>query len=106
MGITLGRTRGVLSTLLLGLGLIPVADRLQYFPLFKCVFDRQKISMLTVFWVLLQGGPSPRELTTGCRTNGLFGQNVHQRLGELAIKCRNVRAFGHDFLNRDSQPLP
>ena len=69
-------------------------------------FDRQKISMLTVFRVLFDGGTSPRELTTGCRTNGLFGQNVHQRLGELAIKCRNVRAFGHDSLNCDSQPLP
>jgi hypothetical protein len=105
MGITLGRTRGVLSTLLLGLRLIPVADRLQYFPLFKCVFDRQKISMLTVFRMLLHGDPSPRESTTGCRTNGLLGQNVHQRLGELAIKRRNVRAFGHDPLNRDSRTL-
>jgi hypothetical protein len=105
MGITLGRTRGILSTLLLGLRLIPVADRLQYFPLFKCVFDCQKISMLTVFRVLLHGGPSPRKSTTGCRTNGLFGQNVRQRLGKLAIKRRNVRAFGHDSLNHDSQPL-
>ena len=36
--------------------------------------DRQKISMLTVFRVLFDGGPSPRESTTGCRTDGLFRQ--------------------------------
>src|SRR6516225_6131292 len=51
--------------------------------------------MLTVFRVLLHGGPCPRETATGCRTSGLFGQNVHQRLGELTIKRRNVRAFTH-----------
>src|SRR4029077_18819621 len=37
------------------------------------------------------------EPTTGCRTSGMLGQNVRQRLGELAIKCRNVRAVTHDL---------
>jgi hypothetical protein len=35
--------------------------------------------------------------TTGCRTGGMLGQNVRQRLGELAIKCRNVCAATHDL---------
>jgi hypothetical protein len=47
---------------------------MQGFPLFKRGLDRQKISMLTVFRVLFDGGPSPRESTTGCRTDGLFGK--------------------------------
>jgi hypothetical protein len=42
--------------------------------------------MLAVFGMLFDGDASPGEPTTGCRTNGVFGQNVCQRLGELAIK--------------------
>ena len=96
----------VLSRRLLRLRrLTDVTDGMQGFPLFERGLDRQKISMLTVFRVLFNGGPSPRESTTGCRTDGLFGQNVHQRLSELAIKRRNVRASSHDPLKRDSQPL-
>jgi len=44
--------------------------------------------MLTVFRVLPDGGAGPRESATGCRTNGMFSQDVRQRLGELAIKRR------------------
>jgi hypothetical protein len=53
--------------------------------------------MLAVFRVLLDGGARPGEPTTRCRTNGVFRQNVSQRLGELAIKRRNVCAATHDL---------
>ena len=33
-------------------------------------------------------------------SNGVFGQNVCQRLGELAIQRRNVRAATHDLSQR------
>lgn len=46
----------------------------------------------------------PCEPTTGCWTNGVFGQNVCQRLGELAIKRRNVRAATHDLLKGRDPP--
>jgi hypothetical protein len=40
---------------------------------------------------------SPGKPTTRCRTDGVFGQNVCQRLGELAIQRRNVCAATHDL---------
>ena len=52
--------------------------------------------MLAVFGMLFDGDASPGKPTTGCRTNGVFCQNVCQRLGELAIKRRNVRAAPKD----------
>ena len=55
------------------------------------------LPMLAVFRVLLDGSASPCESTTGCRTSGMLGQNVHQCLGELAIKRRNVRAATHNL---------
>ena len=58
---------------------------LQGFPLLKCGFDRQKISMLAVFGMLFEGGPSPGESTTRCRTNRVFSQDVSQRLSELRV---------------------
>ena len=60
--------------------------------------------MLAVFWMLFDGSASPGKPTTGCRTNGVFGQNVCQRLGELAIKRRNVCAATHDLLKGWDQP--
>ena len=70
---------------------------LQCLPLLECGFDCLKISMLAVFGMLFDGDASPGKPTTGCRTNGVFGQNVCQRLGELAIKRRNVCAAIHDL---------
>jgi hypothetical protein len=61
--------------------------------------------MLAVFGMLFDGDASPGEPTTGCRTNGVFGQNVSQRLGELAIKRRNVCAATHDLRKGRDQPV-
>src|SRR6478672_3947465 len=53
--------------------------------------------MLAVFRMLFHGNASPGESTTGCRTSGMLGQNVRQRLGEFAIKRRNVCGATHDL---------
>jgi hypothetical protein len=101
-GIRQGRDNGMVpvATLIRLLWLLRplhVTGSLQCFPLLKCGFDCLKISMLAVFRMLFHGSASPGEPTMGCRTNGVFAQNVRQCLGELAIKRRNVRAATHDL---------
>ena len=61
--------------------------------------------MLAVFRMLFHGSASPGEPTTGCRTNGVFGQNVCQCLGKLAIKRRNVCTATHDLRKGWDQPV-
>jgi len=51
-------------------------DVLHSFPLFKCHFDRQKISMLGVIGVLLDRSARPCESAATCQTNGIFPENV------------------------------
>ena len=61
-------------------------DVLHGFPLFKCHFDRQKISMLAVIRVLLDRSARPCESATTCQTNGIFRENVSYGVRKLAIK--------------------
>jgi hypothetical protein len=77
-----------------------VTGSLQYFPLLNAVSTARKYPC-SLYWMLFHGSASPGEPTTGCRTNGVFGQSVCQRLGELAIKRRNVCAATHDLSKRD-----
>ena len=56
-------------------GLLWKTDVLHGFPLFKCHFDRQKISMLAVIRVLLTAARILQLATTG-QTNGIFRENV------------------------------
>ena len=66
-----------LSTILRAVGgLLWRTDVLHGFPLFKCHFDRQKISMLAVIGVLLDRSARPCESATTCQTNGIFRENV------------------------------
>jgi hypothetical protein len=60
------------------------------FPLFECGFDGQKIFMLVIVGVLLDGSASPCESATSCWASGIFRENLRQRVRELMIKCRNV----------------
>jgi hypothetical protein len=60
--------------------------------------------MLAIFGMLFYDSARPGEPTTRCRTNGVFGQNICQRLGELAIKRRNVCAATHDLRKGWDQP--
>ena len=60
--------------------------------------------MLAIFGVLFYHSARPGEPTTRCRTNGVFGQNVCQRLGELAIKRRDVCVATHDLRQGSDQP--
>jgi hypothetical protein len=65
------------------------------FPLFECGFDGQKIFMLVIFGVLLDGSASPCESATSCWANGIFREHFRQRVRELMIKCRNVGVATH-----------
>jgi hypothetical protein len=55
-------------------------------------FDRQKMSMLAVVGLLLDGSASPYETAPACRTNGIFCKIFGQGICELVIKCRNIGA--------------
>ena len=59
--------------------------------------------MLAIFGMLFYDSARPSEPTTRCRTNGVFGQNVRQRLGELVIKRRNCAPLLMTFLKRAKQ---
>src|SRR5271155_4096675 len=70
-------------------------DVLHSSPIFKCSFDRQKICVLAVFRMLLDSSACPCKTATPRRANGIFRENLRQRIRELTAKCRNVGAGIH-----------
>jgi len=64
--------------------------------MFECGFDCQKMSMLAVVGLLHDGSASPCESATPCRANGIFRENLRQRIRELTIMCRNISVTSHD----------
>ncbi len=54
--------------------------------------------MLGVFRMLFDGSARPSKSSAARRTNGIFRENLSQRIRELLIKCQNLGATGHVFI--------
>jgi len=54
--------------------------------------------MFGVFGMFLGGSARPGKSPAACRANGVFRENLGQRIRELLIEDRNVGAAGHGFI--------